>query len=143
MFRSADDTRVYGEHVTGEWFHQQCAELWTKVDVGGTVLGLYLYTDKTSVTVFGNRSLNPMYLAFTNCSREARKMKGGRIIVGFVPFVTNDDIIKHKLPYTGKALLNSWLFHTAVRNIFFNTDLWDGKTYGAIEKSGVYAVDPD
>ena len=136
--KAADGSRMYSEHVTGDWFHRVDAE----IPNNGTLIGLYLYSDKTCVTVFGSTSMYPVYIALTNVARDARKLVRGRVLVAFLPVVEKAIPKTTKLSASVKSLLVQFVFHRAIEEIFFDFD-FDGVSYGAAEVDGFYCDDPD
>jgi hypothetical protein len=76
----------YSELHSGDWWRR--TERKVKEDHGEDVhiLGVYLYTDETNVTSFGNTQAYPLHVSIGNFRRSARKSKeNGNILLAYLP----------------------------------------------------------
>jgi translation initiation factor 2 beta subunit (eIF-2beta)/eIF-5 len=133
--------RIFAELSSGEWF--QRTEL--LIPVGGTLLPVVLYTDKTRLSVFGSVSAYPLYMTIASLHRSVRKDDESRILVALFPIVAcPPGVSKAEL-----SSLNHWMFHKALDMVFFRIaspfadHQTEGMTYGHTEEFGLYATGPD
>jgi hypothetical protein len=102
-YYGSQNTRVYDEMHTGEWWWEKQSEL----PPGATVVPVILSTDKTLMTQLrGDQSAWPVYITIGNLTRSARRMQTspGSLLVGFLPI--SKDVTKasdHDMAYEIKS----------------------------------------
>ncbi|KZV68002.1 hypothetical protein PENSPDRAFT_583124 [Peniophora sp. CONT] len=112
-YKDTDKTiRVYSEMSTGRWWWDRQKAL----DAGATVVPIIVSTDKTQLTVFGNKSAYPVYLTIGNIPKAIRRKpsRQAQILIAYLP-TTKLSKIKNKTSRR-RALGN--LFHACMRKIF-------------------------
>ncbi|TFK53168.1 hypothetical protein OE88DRAFT_1626862 [Heliocybe sulcata] len=106
--------RVYSNMYTGKWWWATQKEL-ERQRPGATIIPVILSSDKTQVTLFGNKSAYPIYMTIGNLPKEIRRKpsRGGHILLGYLPTTRLDHI-------TNKAARRHTLanlFHSCVQRI--------------------------
>ncbi|KZT19755.1 hypothetical protein NEOLEDRAFT_1077268, partial [Neolentinus lepideus HHB14362 ss-1] len=104
--------RMYFDMHTGKWWWdtQKAVEVNTP---GATIVPVIISSDKTQVTLFGNKSAYPIYMTIGNLPKEIRRKpsRGGHVLLGYLP-TTRLDHIPNKAARR-RTLAN--LFHSCVR----------------------------
>ncbi|KZV59406.1 hypothetical protein PENSPDRAFT_695170 [Peniophora sp. CONT] len=103
--------RVYSEMNTGRWWWDRQKAL----EAGATVVPIIISTDKTQLTMFGNKSTYPVYLTIGNIPKSIRRKpsRQAQILIGYLPVVKLSKI-KNKTSRR-RALGN--LFHACMRKL--------------------------
>ncbi|KZT18176.1 hypothetical protein NEOLEDRAFT_1103767 [Neolentinus lepideus HHB14362 ss-1] len=106
--------RMYSDMHTGRWWWntQKAIE---KECPGATIVPVIISSDKTQITLFGNKSAYPIYMTIGNLPKEIRRKpsRGGHVLLGYLP-TTRLDHISNKAARR-RTLAN--LFHSCVRQI--------------------------
>ncbi|EPQ49860.1 hypothetical protein GLOTRDRAFT_51483, partial [Gloeophyllum trabeum ATCC 11539] len=106
--------RMYSDMHTGKWWWatQKAIE---QDQPGATIVPVIISSDKTQVTLFGNKSAYPIYMTIGNLPKEIRRKpsRGGHILLGYLP-TTRLDHITNKAARR-RTLAN--LFHSCVQRI--------------------------
>ncbi|KZT20962.1 hypothetical protein NEOLEDRAFT_1074287 [Neolentinus lepideus HHB14362 ss-1] len=114
-YADADMTiRRYSDMHTGRWWWGTQKAL-DKEKPGGTIIPVIISSDKTQVTLFGNKAAYPIYMTIGNLPKEIRRKpsRGGHVLLGYLPTTRLDHI-------TNKAARRRTignLFHSCVRRI--------------------------
>lgn len=114
-YADADKTlRRYTDMHTGKWWWATQKEL-ERSRKGATIIPVIVSSDKTQVTLFGNKTAYPIYMTIGNLPKEIRRKpsRGGHILLGYLP-TTRLDHITNKAARR-RTLAN--LFHSCVRRI--------------------------
>ncbi|KAI0345376.1 hypothetical protein BDW22DRAFT_1326032, partial [Trametopsis cervina] len=85
--------RVYDEMNTGKWWWKTQAAL-ERDKPGGTIIPVILSSDKTQLTLFGNKSAYPIYMTIGNLPKSIRRKpsRHSQILVGYLPTTRFDHI---------------------------------------------------
>ncbi|KAI1784619.1 hypothetical protein LXA43DRAFT_976614 [Ganoderma leucocontextum] len=86
-YTDADHTvRVYFDMHSGRWWWdaQKAIE---KVKPGATIIPIIISSDKTQLTVFGNKTAYPVYLTIGNLPKDVRRKpsRRGQILLAYLP----------------------------------------------------------
>ncbi|KAI0821718.1 hypothetical protein BC628DRAFT_793206 [Trametes gibbosa] len=114
-FADADHTvRVYFEMNTGKWWWVTQSEL-DKLRPSATVIPIIISSDKTQLTLIGNKSAYPVYMTLGNLPKDirAKPSRRGQILLAYLP-TTRLDHIKNKAARR-RTLAN--LFHACLTHI--------------------------
>ncbi|EPQ52542.1 hypothetical protein GLOTRDRAFT_79649 [Gloeophyllum trabeum ATCC 11539] len=106
--------RMYSDMHTGKWWWATQKELEHK-QPGGTIVPVIISSDKTQVTLFGNKSAYPVYMTIGNLPKEIRRKpsRGGHVLLGYLPTTRLSHITNRAA--RRRTLAN--LFHSCVRRI--------------------------
>ncbi|EPQ54137.1 hypothetical protein GLOTRDRAFT_44196 [Gloeophyllum trabeum ATCC 11539] len=106
--------RMYFDMHTGKWWWNTQKAVEANMP-GATIIPVIISTDKTQVTLFGNKSAYPIYMTIGNLPKEIRRKpsRGGHVLLGYLP-TTRLDHLTNKAARR-RALAN--LFHSCVRRI--------------------------
>ncbi|CDO74225.1 hypothetical protein BN946_scf184721.g4 [Trametes cinnabarina] len=114
-YADADKTvRVYFEMNTGKWWWVTQMEL-DKLRPGSTVIMIIISSDKTQLTLIGNKSAYPVYMSLGNLPKDirAKPSRRGQILLAYLP-TTRLEHIKNKAARR-RTLAN--LFHSCLGHI--------------------------
>ncbi|EPQ50619.1 hypothetical protein GLOTRDRAFT_50393 [Gloeophyllum trabeum ATCC 11539] len=106
--------RMYSDLHTGKWWWATQKEL-ERDRPGATIVPVIISSDKTQITLFGNKSAYPIYMTIGNLPKEIRRKpsRGGHILLGYLPTSRLDHITNQAA--RRRTLAN--LFHSCVRRI--------------------------
>ncbi|OJT07538.1 hypothetical protein TRAPUB_1634 [Trametes pubescens] len=106
--------RLYFDVNTGDWWWKIQQKL-DKRRAGGTVIPIIISSDKTQLTVFGNKSAYPVYLTIGNLPKDIRRKPShrGQILLAYLP-TSNLEHITNK---AARRRTLSNLFHACMRQI--------------------------
>ncbi|PIL31105.1 hypothetical protein GSI_05801 [Ganoderma sinense ZZ0214-1] len=106
--------RVYFDMHTGKWWWATQKEL-EKEKPGATVIPVIISSDKTQLTLFGNKSAYPVYMTIGNLPKDIRSKpsRRGQILLAYLP-TTRLQHIKSKAARR-RTLAN--LFHACMTHI--------------------------
>ncbi|KAF8326774.1 hypothetical protein F5887DRAFT_899535 [Amanita rubescens] len=78
--------RVYHDMHTGQWWWEVQKAL-DESKPGGTIVPVLISTDRTQVTLFGNKSAYPVYLTIGNIPKDVRRKpsRHGYILLAYLP----------------------------------------------------------
>lgn len=125
--------RVFGEFITAEWMLE--AELYVssccppsiplyKTDIYSyletPIIAVWLSSDKTQVTRWGNRDVYPIYMMFGNHSAKFRESPSGKKLVGYLP---SDFKIPSEIPSKEYPVLRSWIWHRCMSFLLHSLDV--------------------
>ncbi|KZT19695.1 hypothetical protein NEOLEDRAFT_1077336 [Neolentinus lepideus HHB14362 ss-1] len=106
--------RMYYDMYTGKWWWntQKVVESNTP---GATIIPVLISSDKTQVTLFGNKTAYPIYMTIGNLPKEIRRKpsRGGHVLLGYLPTTWLDHVTNKAA--RRRTLTN--LFHSCVRRI--------------------------
>lgn len=110
-FRKGTKTRLYHDMHTGRWWWTVQKEV-EHNEPGATIIPIIIASDKTKVTLFGNKSAYPVYMTIGNIPKEIRRKPSRQawILLGYIP-VTKLSQVSVKASRR-RALLN--LTHAAL-----------------------------
>ncbi|KAI0027336.1 hypothetical protein K488DRAFT_61896 [Vararia minispora EC-137] len=114
-YSDADRTlRIYCEMNTGKWWWSAQAAVEASLP-GATIVPLIFSSDKTQLTVFGNKTAYPVYVTIGNIPKDIRSKPSRRaqILVAYLP-TSKLDTITNKAARR-RTLAN--LFHECMRQI--------------------------
>ncbi|KAG6808332.1 hypothetical protein H0H92_004461, partial [Tricholoma furcatifolium] len=86
-YADADCTiRLYHDMKTSKWWWKVQEQIEAR-EPGGTVIPLIISSDKTQLTLFGNKMAYPVYLTIGNLPKEIRRKpsKRGQILLAYLP----------------------------------------------------------
>lgn len=85
--------RIYHDMHTGNWWFTVQHDI-EKVNPNATVIPVIISTDETRVTMFGNKSVYPVYLTIGNLPKDIRRKpsRQGYILLGYIPNVFLDHL---------------------------------------------------
>ncbi|KAH9847806.1 hypothetical protein C2E23DRAFT_740945, partial [Lenzites betulinus] len=108
------NVRLYFDINTGDWWWNMQRKL-DKKQAGGTVIPIIISSDKTQLTVFGNKSAYPVYLTIGNLPKDIRRKPShcGQILLAYLP-TSNLEHITNK---AARRRTLSNLFHACMRQI--------------------------
>ncbi|KAI1782434.1 hypothetical protein LXA43DRAFT_905807 [Ganoderma leucocontextum] len=111
---SSKTDRVYFDMNTGKWWWATQEEL-EKENPGATVIPVIISSDKTQLTVFGNKTAYPVYMTLGNLPKDIRckPSRRGQILLAYLP-TTRLQHIKSKAARR-RTLAN--LFHACMARI--------------------------
>lgn len=101
---------VYKAYVTAEHFHEICAA----PRAPSTLLSLAVYSDSTTLSRKGQRSMHAMYLELLN-GAESFPEREKRFLVGFVPSFSKRELKKAGIPTTKHSEFRASVFHLVLR----------------------------
>ncbi|CDO69394.1 hypothetical protein BN946_scf185040.g7 [Trametes cinnabarina] len=107
-------TRVYFDMNTGDWWWR-IQRLLDRHSPGGTVVPIIISSDKTQLTVFGNKTAYPVYLTIGNLPKDIRRKPShrGQVLLAYLPTSNLEHITNQSS--RRRTLLN--LFHACMRHI--------------------------
>ncbi|KAI0949317.1 hypothetical protein AcW1_008965 [Taiwanofungus camphoratus] len=107
-------TRVYFDMHTGKWWWATQEEL-EKTRTGATIIPIIISSDKTQLTLFGNKTAYPVYLTIGNLPKEIRRKPScrGQILLAYLPTSHLEHIASKAA--RRRALAN--LFHACMKRI--------------------------
>ncbi|KAI0366896.1 hypothetical protein BV20DRAFT_1025390 [Pilatotrama ljubarskyi] len=107
-------TRVFFDMHTGDWWWR-IQKILDRRSPGGTVIPVIISSDKTQLTVFGNKTAYPVYLTIGNLPKDVRRKPShrGQVLLAYLP-TSNLEHIANKASQR-RTLLN--LFHACMRHI--------------------------
>ncbi|KAJ7175571.1 hypothetical protein C8R46DRAFT_1174477 [Mycena filopes] len=78
--------RMYHNMHTGKWWWST-QELVEKEHPGATIIPIIISSDKTQLTVFGNKTAYPVYMTIGNIPKEIRRKpsRRGYVLLGYLP----------------------------------------------------------
>ncbi|KAK7024551.1 hypothetical protein VNI00_016226 [Paramarasmius palmivorus] len=108
------DIQLFHSMHTGKWWWATQKEI-EKTNPGATIIPLIISTDKTQLTVFGNKTAYPVYITIGNIPKEIRRKssRGSYILLGYLP-TSNLSHITNK---TGRRRALANLFHACMKHI--------------------------
>ncbi|TFK45446.1 hypothetical protein OE88DRAFT_1788392 [Heliocybe sulcata] len=105
---------MYFDMHTGKWWWntQKAVEYNTP---GATIIPVIISSDKTQVTLFGNKSAYPIYMTIGNLPKEIRRKpsQGGHVLLGYLPTTR----LVHITNKAARRRTLANLFHSCVRRI--------------------------
>ncbi|KAJ3017898.1 hypothetical protein NUW54_g471 [Trametes sanguinea] len=106
--------RVYFDMNTGDWWWR-IQRLLDRRCPGGTVIPVIISSDKTQLTVFGNKTAYPVYLTIGNLPKDIRRKPShrGQVLLAYLP-TSNLEHITNQASRR-RTLLN--LFHACMRHV--------------------------
>ncbi|KDQ09483.1 hypothetical protein BOTBODRAFT_642713 [Botryobasidium botryosum FD-172 SS1] len=114
-YSDADQTlRLYHDMKTGRWWWMT-QEALEKKNPGATIVPIIISSDKTQLTLFGNKTAYPIYITIGNLPKEVRRKPSlqSQVLLGYLP-TTRLEHIKSKASRR-RCLAN--LFHACMRRI--------------------------
>ncbi|KAI0348953.1 hypothetical protein OH77DRAFT_1465870 [Trametes cingulata] len=108
-------TRVFFDMHTGDWWWR-IQKILDRRSPGGTVIPVIIISsDKTQLTVFGNKTAYPVYLTIGNLPKDVRRKPShrGQVLLAYL-LMSNLEHISNKASQR-RTLLN--LFHACMRHI--------------------------
>ncbi|KAG6905714.1 hypothetical protein DXG01_001151 [Tephrocybe rancida] len=77
---------LFHDMKTGKWWWKAQAEIEAR-EPGGTVIPIIISSDKTQLTLFGNKTAYPVYLTIGNLPKEIqhKPSKRGQILLAYLP----------------------------------------------------------
>ncbi|KAH9924954.1 uncharacterized protein BXZ73DRAFT_91146 [Epithele typhae] len=115
-YADADHTlRVFFDMHTGKWWWstQEAVE---RLAPGGTIIPIIVSSDKTQLTVFGNKTAYPVYLTIGNLPKHIRRKpsRRGQILLAYLPSTRLENITCK----AARRRTHSNLFHAFMTHIF-------------------------
>ncbi|KAJ3537477.1 hypothetical protein NM688_g6681 [Phlebia brevispora] len=103
--------RLYHDLHTGKWWWKVQGEIEAE-NPGATIIPVIISSDKTQVTLFGNKSVYPVYLTIGNLPKDIRRKpsRQGHILLGYIPVTKLSGI--SEIAARRRAMLN--LTHAAL-----------------------------
>ncbi|KAK1217939.1 hypothetical protein PQX77_019395 [Marasmius sp. AFHP31] len=79
-------TRLYHNMHTGDWWWATQEEV-EKSNPGATIIPIIISSDKTQLTVFGNKTAYPVYISIGNIPKEIRRKtsRGAYLLLAYLP----------------------------------------------------------
>ncbi|KAF7324034.1 hypothetical protein MKEN_00625500 [Mycena kentingensis (nom. inval.)] len=101
--------RMYHDMHTGKWWWATQAAV-EKENPGATIIPIIISSDKTQLTLFGNKTAYPVYLTIGNIPKELRRKPSNRayILLGYLPtshmkHITNKAARRRPLETAGRT----------------------------------------
>ncbi|KAL0576824.1 hypothetical protein V5O48_005165 [Marasmius crinis-equi] len=106
--------RLFHNMHTGEWWWLTQEEV-EKKKPGATIIPIIISSDKTQLTVFGNKTAYPVYMSIGNIPKEIRRKtsRGAYLLLAYLPTSKLSHI--RKKAARKRALAN--LFHACMKHI--------------------------
>ncbi|KAK7025769.1 hypothetical protein R3P38DRAFT_3531625 [Favolaschia claudopus] len=106
--------RMYHNMHTGKWWWSTQEEV-EKEHPGATIIPIIISSDKTQLTVFGNKTAYPVYMTLGNIPKEIRRKPSRRayILLGYLPTSKMKNITNKSA--RRRVLAN--VFHACMRHI--------------------------
>ncbi|KAL0566234.1 hypothetical protein V5O48_015780, partial [Marasmius crinis-equi] len=108
------EKRLYHSMHTGNWWWSTQEEV-EKKHPGATIIPIIISSDKTQLTVFGNKTAYPVYMSIGNIPKEIRRKssRGAYLLLAYLPTSKLTHIRNKSARH--RALAN--LFHTCMHHI--------------------------
>ncbi|KAH9910875.1 uncharacterized protein BXZ73DRAFT_93522 [Epithele typhae] len=118
--------RVYFDIHTGKWWWAT-QEALDRVKPGGTIIPVIISSDKTQLTVFGNKTAYPVYLTIGNLPKHIRRKpsRRGQILLAYLPTTK----LEHITTKAARRRAQNNLYHACM-----------GHVLKPLEKAGVHGV---
>ncbi|KAJ6549962.1 hypothetical protein B0H19DRAFT_1073857 [Mycena capillaripes] len=106
--------RMYHNMHTGKWWWSTQEEV-EKNHPGATIIPIIISSDKTQLTVFGNKTAYPVYMTIGNIPKEIRRKpsRRGYVLLGYLPTSRMKDV-KNK---AARRRILANVFHACMRHI--------------------------
>ncbi|KAI0824025.1 hypothetical protein BC628DRAFT_1381212 [Trametes gibbosa] len=114
-FTNEDETvRVYFDMNTGEWWWS-VQEALDQRQEGGTVIPVIISSDKTQLTMIGNKSAYPVYMTIGNLPKDIRckPSRRGQILLAYLP----TSKLKHILNKAARRRTLANLYHACLGRV--------------------------
>ncbi|KAH9933677.1 uncharacterized protein BXZ73DRAFT_101062 [Epithele typhae] len=114
-YADADHTiRVYFDMHTGKWWWAT-QEALDRVKAGGTIIPIIISSDKTQLTVFGNKTAYPVYLTIGNLPKHIRRKpsRRGQILLAYLPSTR----LEHVTNKASRRRMNANLYHACMAQV--------------------------
>ncbi|KAF8327524.1 hypothetical protein F5887DRAFT_898668 [Amanita rubescens] len=107
-------TRIYHDMHTGAWWWEMQTVLEARKP-GATIIPLIFSSDRTQVTLFGNKTVYPVYLTIGNLPKDIRRKpsRHGQILVAYLP-TTKLKLITNQ---AARRRMISNLFHSCLHHL--------------------------
>ncbi|KAJ8084846.1 hypothetical protein PM082_003623 [Marasmius tenuissimus] len=111
---STKNVRMFHNMHTGKWWWetQKAVE---ETRPGATIIPLIISTDKTQLTVFGNKTAYPVYMTIGNIPKEIRRKtsRGAYVLLGYLP----TSKLTHIKTKAGRRRALANVFHACMSHI--------------------------
>ncbi|KAI1797995.1 hypothetical protein LXA43DRAFT_875754 [Ganoderma leucocontextum] len=106
--------RVYFDMHTGRWWWETQKEL-EKRKPGATIIPIIISSDKTQLTLFGNKTAYPVYMTIGNLPKDVRRKpsRRGQILLAYLP----SSRLEHITNKAARRRVTANLFHTCLSAI--------------------------
>ncbi|PIL24483.1 hypothetical protein GSI_14238 [Ganoderma sinense ZZ0214-1] len=114
-YADADRTvRVYFDMHTGRWWWDTQKEI-EKRKPGATIIPIIISSDKTQLTVFGNKTAYPVYLTIGNLPKTIRRKpsRRGQVLLAYLP----TSRLEHITNKAARRRVTANLFHACLSTI--------------------------
>ncbi|KAI1790839.1 hypothetical protein LXA43DRAFT_890291 [Ganoderma leucocontextum] len=117
---------VYFDMHTGRWWWDTQVEL-EKRKPGATIIPIIISSDKTQLTLFGNKAAYPVYMTIGNLPKDVRRKpsRRGQILLAYLP----TSKLEHITNKAARRRVSANLFHTCLSTIL-----------KPLVKAGIYGI---
>ncbi|TBU58884.1 hypothetical protein BD310DRAFT_850215 [Dichomitus squalens] len=109
-----EQSRIYFDLHTGKWWWETQAAL-EKRRPGATIIPIIISSDKTQLTLFGNRTAWPVYMTIGNLPKDVRRKpsRRGQILLAYLPSAR----LNHITNLAARRRAHANLFHKCMSTI--------------------------
>ncbi|KAH9911538.1 uncharacterized protein BXZ73DRAFT_93357 [Epithele typhae] len=118
--------RVYFDMHTGKWWWETQKAL-DRIKPGGTIIPIIISSDKTQLTVFGNKTAYPVYLTIGNLPKDIRRKpsRRGQILLAYLPTTK----LEHVSVKAARSRIQANLYHACL-----------GQILKPLRKAGIHGI---
>ncbi|KAI0087258.1 hypothetical protein BDY19DRAFT_893576, partial [Irpex rosettiformis] len=111
---TSQKNRLYHDMHTGKWWWTTQEKL-EKQRPGATIIPVIIASDKTQVTLFGGKTMYPVYITIGNIPKELRRKvsQQAQILLAYLPTTR----LEHVTNEAAKRRMVANIFHSALREI--------------------------